>query len=55
MKKGFQILSILFLLAWLGGFFFFHFGMPVHLCLAVSLLFWIQSVITPGMRVETES
>ncbi len=55
MKKGFQILSILFLLGWLGGFFFFDFGMPIHLCLAVSLLFLIQSVITPDMSVETES
>lgn len=54
MKKGFQILSILFLFAWVVGAFIFHFGIPVHVCLAVSLLLYIQSVITPDSHVETE-
>jgi hypothetical protein len=54
MKKGFQILSILFLLGWLSGVFIFHVGMPVHVCLAVSLLLYIQSVITPDSVAEAE-
>lgn len=46
MKKGFQILSLLFLLAWLIGYFVFHTGMSIHVCLATALLCFIQSVIT---------
>ncbi len=54
MKKGFQILSILFLFGWLCGAFVFQLGMPVHVCLAVSLLLYIQSVITPDTVAEAE-
>lgn len=46
MKKGFQILSLLFLAIWLVGYFLFNASIPIHACLAVALLLFIQSVIT---------
>ncbi len=55
MKRAFQILSILSLVGWLCGFFIFNIGMPIHLCLAISLLLYIQSVITTEIRTETEA
>jgi hypothetical protein len=46
MKKGFLILSILFLITWLIGYFIFNASMPIHVCLAVAMLLFIQSIIT---------
>jgi hypothetical protein len=56
MKKGFLILSVLFLVTWLIGYFIFNASMPIHLCLAVALLLFIQSIITmDGARLENET
>ena len=56
MKKGFLILSVLFLATWLIGFFIFNAAMPIHICLAVALLLFIQSIITmEGARLENDA
>jgi hypothetical protein len=56
MKKGFLILSILFLITWLIGYFIFNASLPIHVCLAVSMLLFIQSIITiDAGRIQNEA
>ena len=56
MKRGFLISSIVFLLTWLIGYFIFNASMPIHLCLAVGLLLYIQSIITIDVsRLENDT
>ena len=54
MKKAFLIISILFLLAWLLGYFVMDAGTAIHLCLALAVLFYIQSVITADLNMDRE-
>lgn len=50
MKNIFIGVAALFFLGWVVGFFMLGAGMMIHTLVAISLVFWIQGIITAPKR-----